>query len=193
MKIIDVLLANNVGTILMIAFTNHALDHMLCSVLDSGITKKIVRLGSRSSDERISQFSIEAMEAVVGKSRLDRAFSRNHGAVRMIEEQIKDLNIELEKVRNNIRLIDKEIGESSASMSNLRENLRIRRLRQDIAATQAEIDAIDLEEAAKAKRIFEEKYNIEKQMETQLQSSVWTVILLTGLFPNVSVVCAYRG
>lgn len=57
-------------------------------------------------------------------------------------------------------------------MSNLRENLRIRRLRQDIAATQAEIDAIDLEEAAKAKRIFEEKYNIEKQKETQLQGSV---------------------
>lgn len=52
----------------------------------------------------------------------------------------------------------------------MRENLRIRRLRQDIAATQAEIDSIDLEEAAKAKRIFDEKYNVEKQKETQLQS-----------------------
>ena len=106
------------------------------------------------------------------KEKRGRQLKECNEKIEELEDQIKDLNIELEKVRNNIRLIDKEIGESSASMSNLRENLRIRRLRQDIATTQAEIDAIDLEEAAKAKRIFEEKYNIEKQKETQLQSSV---------------------
>ena len=110
-----------------------------------------------------------------------------------LEEQIKDLNLELEKVRDNVRLIDKEIGESSASMSNLRENLRIRRLRQDIAATQAEIDAIDLEEAAKAKRIFEEKYNIEKEKEAQLQGSVRAETIVTPwLLKGNSTVRPYR-
>ncbi|GJE94480.1 P-loop containing nucleoside triphosphate hydrolase protein [Phanerochaete sordida] len=90
-KAIDVLLSNKVGPILMIAFTNHALDHMLCSVLDAGITKKVVRLGSRSSDERISQFSIEAMEAVAGRSRLDRAFSENYRDVKTVEQEIREL------------------------------------------------------------------------------------------------------
>ena len=44
--------------ILIIALTNHALDHLLSGVLDAGITTKIVRLGSRSADEQISKYSM---------------------------------------------------------------------------------------------------------------------------------------
>ncbi|EKM54252.1 uncharacterized protein PHACADRAFT_174761 [Phanerochaete carnosa HHB-10118-sp] len=109
-KIIDILLANGVGPILMIAFTNHALDNILCSVLDANITKKVVRLGSRSSDERISQFSIEAMEAVAGRSRLDRAFSDNHREVKAVEQQIRDLmkkclkiNVDSEDIMDHLK------------------------------------------------------------------------------------------
>ena len=72
----------------MIAFTNHALDHLLCSVLDADITQKIVRLGSRSSNERIAKFSIEAMEEVAGRSRLDRAFN-HHRDLKRVEEELK--------------------------------------------------------------------------------------------------------
>lgn len=75
----------------MIAFTNHALDHLLCSVLDAGITQNVVRLGSRSTDERISRFSIEAMEEVAGRSRLDRAFAKHHRELKLVEEEIKEL------------------------------------------------------------------------------------------------------
>ena len=82
----------------MIAFTNHALDHLLCSVLDTGVTKKIVRLGrSKATDERIAEFSIEHMEEVAGRSRLDRAFSGNYRALRDVEEEIKRLMTELRK------------------------------------------------------------------------------------------------
>ncbi|KIL62527.1 hypothetical protein M378DRAFT_128690 [Amanita muscaria Koide BX008] len=55
-------LVQHAKPILMIAFTNHALDHLLTSVLDAGITDQIIRLGSRSADERISQYSIENLE-----------------------------------------------------------------------------------------------------------------------------------
>ena len=75
----------------MIAFTNHALDHLLSSVLDANITNKIVRLGSRSADERISQFSIENLEMTAGRSRLDRTFARDHRELKLIEEQISKL------------------------------------------------------------------------------------------------------
>jgi hypothetical protein len=96
-ELIRVLLANNIRPILMIAFTNHALDHMLCSVLDAGITQKIVRLGSRSADERISKYSIETLERVGGPSRLNQAFRKNHRDLKDIEEHIKKLMTKYQK------------------------------------------------------------------------------------------------
>jgi hypothetical protein len=75
----------------MIAFTNHALDHMLTSVLDAGITKKIIRLGSRSADERISQFSIETLEMVNEESRLNRTFAGKRRELKNIQETIRKL------------------------------------------------------------------------------------------------------
>jgi len=75
----------------MIAFTNHALDHMLGSVLDADITKKIIRLGSRSADERISQFSIETLEMVNDESRLNRTFATKRRELKNIQEDIKKL------------------------------------------------------------------------------------------------------
>ncbi|KAJ7188061.1 hypothetical protein C8R46DRAFT_1053533 [Mycena filopes] len=90
-EILRVLLANNVRPILMIAFTNHALDHMLTSVLDAGITKKVVRLGSRSADERISKYSMDTIEMVAGMSRLDRSFGHHFRDLKNVEEEIKQL------------------------------------------------------------------------------------------------------
>jgi hypothetical protein len=75
----------------MIAFTNHALDHMLGSVLDADITKKVVRLGSRSADERISQYSIETLERVNEDSRLNRTFSSKRRELKEIQERIRNL------------------------------------------------------------------------------------------------------
>lgn len=53
----------------MIAFTNHALDHLLGNILDANITKKIARLGSRrSAHERIAPYSLELLEKQVGRN-----------------------------------------------------------------------------------------------------------------------------
>ncbi|KAI6041099.1 hypothetical protein EDC04DRAFT_2893494 [Pisolithus marmoratus] len=90
-ELLRVLVENKIKPILMIAFTNHALDHMLTSVLDAGITTNIVRLGSRSSDERISQYSIEIRERAAGHSRLGKNVSHHHRELKEIQEQIKGL------------------------------------------------------------------------------------------------------
>lgn len=97
-QLLKVLLASGVGPILMIAFTNHALDHLLCSVLDTGVTNKIVRFGrSKATDERIAQFSMDHMEEVAGRSRLNNAFAGNYRDMRGVEEEIKKLMTELRK------------------------------------------------------------------------------------------------
>ncbi|KAJ7202968.1 AAA domain-containing protein [Mycena haematopus] len=90
-EILRVLLANRVRPILMIAFTNHALDHMLTSVLDAGITNKVVRLGSRSADETISKYSMETIEMVAGQSRLDQSFRHHYRDLKNVQEEIKRL------------------------------------------------------------------------------------------------------
>ncbi|EJF65241.1 P-loop containing nucleoside triphosphate hydrolase protein [Dichomitus squalens LYAD-421 SS1] len=89
-ELLRVLIKNHAGPILMIAFTNHALDHMLRSVLDADITKQIVRLGSRSADERIAEFSLEHQENIAGRTRLSSAFYTYRRALRDVEDEIKE-------------------------------------------------------------------------------------------------------
>lgn len=63
----------------MIAFTNHALDHMLRDVLDGDVTKDIIRLGSRSKDEVVSQYSLETLEKLQPKNNLSHEIGKASG------------------------------------------------------------------------------------------------------------------
>ncbi|KAF8128159.1 hypothetical protein EV363DRAFT_1585143 [Boletus edulis] len=106
-ELLRVLIANDISPILMIAFTNHALDHMLCSVLDAGITTDIVRLGSRTSDERIAQYSIETREMVAGQSRLHDSES-----YKTKFRELKDVGKEISKLIDRMSKIDLESDSS---------------------------------------------------------------------------------
>ncbi|GES84016.1 P-loop containing nucleoside triphosphate hydrolase protein [Rhizophagus clarus] len=61
-EIMKVLLAKknriDVGPILTICFTNHALDQFLMHLLDENITENIVRLGTRTKSERIKKHTL---------------------------------------------------------------------------------------------------------------------------------------
>lgn len=69
--------------------------------------------------------------------------------------------------------IQKEINESGASVANLRDNIRARRLLKQINEVQTEIDSHDMEEMAKARRNFDEKYKLAKEKEDNLRVEVW--------------------
>jgi hypothetical protein len=62
-----------VGPVLLLAFTNHALDHILHAVHDAGITENIARLGSRSKDEVVSQYTLDNIRRSRGKNVYTRA------------------------------------------------------------------------------------------------------------------------
>ncbi|KAI0375984.1 hypothetical protein BV20DRAFT_31266 [Pilatotrama ljubarskyi] len=96
-EILRVLFASKIRPIVLIAFTNHALDHMLTSVLDANITNKVVRLGTRSSDERIAQYTLDRLEKVASASNLDRSFKRQYAVMKKLEE-------EMTRVMTSIRL-----------------------------------------------------------------------------------------
>lgn len=64
---------------------------MLSEILDSNITKKLVRLGSRSSDERIAEYTLDKLEKVAAKSNLDRSIGRQYAAMKEIEERMSNV------------------------------------------------------------------------------------------------------
>lgn len=88
------------------------------------------------------------------------------------ESEIQDLNSKIDAVRKTIFDIDKEINASGASLANYRDNIRVRKLAKEIQSTQTEIDSYDMEEAAIARRNFEEKYPIFKEKENNLHTAV---------------------
>ena len=88
----------NIYSTVLIAFTNHALDHMLTSVLDGKITNKLVRLGARSSDERIAEYTLDKLEKIGGPSdMLSRPMKRQYAKMKELEER-------MQKVMESIQL-----------------------------------------------------------------------------------------
>lgn len=61
---------------------------MVTSVLDAGITDKLVRLGTRSTDERIMQYTLDKLEKVASASTMDRSFRRQYAEMKKLEEQM---------------------------------------------------------------------------------------------------------
>ncbi|CAB4384074.1 unnamed protein product [Rhizophagus irregularis] len=99
-QIMKVLLAEenrhtNIGPILTICFTNHALDQFLEHLLDENITN-IVRLGSRSKSEKIKEFSLE--EVCRNRARTKKESYLLYQLYREIEDVEKDT----EKMRNTL-------------------------------------------------------------------------------------------
>ncbi|PIL26781.1 hypothetical protein GSI_11117 [Ganoderma sinense ZZ0214-1] len=87
-QILRVLFASKIRPIVLIAYTNHALDHMVTSVLDAKITEKIVRLGTRSSDERIGEYTLDKLEKLAAASTLDRSMKRQYAKMKELEERM---------------------------------------------------------------------------------------------------------
>ena len=52
----------DIGPVLVVCFTNHALDSFLEGLLDAGVTQQIVRVGSNSRVERLQQFNLRNLQ-----------------------------------------------------------------------------------------------------------------------------------
>ncbi|CCL98536.1 uncharacterized protein FIBRA_00535 [Fibroporia radiculosa] len=88
-EILRVLFASGIKPIVLISFTNHALDHLLASVLDAEITRKIVRLGSRSSDPRVMGFTLNNLENVDDDILIfDNSINRQYAIMKTLEAEL---------------------------------------------------------------------------------------------------------
>ncbi len=64
---------------------------MLTGVLDANITQKLIRLGPRSSDERIAEYTLDKLERVAAKSELDWSIGRQYGVMKELEERMTEV------------------------------------------------------------------------------------------------------
>ena len=90
--------------LVLIAYTNHALDHMLEEILEAKITSRIVRLGSRSSNERVAEYSLDRLEKMAGKSMLDRSVGKQYRTLKGLEEDMDKVmkSIQIPKLTWNV-------------------------------------------------------------------------------------------
>ncbi|KAH7108426.1 AAA domain-containing protein [Auriculariales sp. MPI-PUGE-AT-0066] len=94
MQLLRVLL-QHVKPIMIITFTNRAVDNILEAVLNAKITKNIVRLGSRVP-KRLSSYALDSLELVTrSNSRLDRS-------KRQEAHQLKELGKQLDALIKSI-------------------------------------------------------------------------------------------
>ena len=72
---------------------------MLTSILDAGITTNVVRFGSRTTDERIAQYSLHSLEQLSGRGDLDRAMRREYAVLKTVEENITRIMNRIQRPR----------------------------------------------------------------------------------------------
>lgn len=73
---------------------------MLKEVLEAGITKKMVRLGSRSSDEVVAEYTLDKLEKVAERTSLQRSIGRQFATMKRLEEDMSRVmeSIQLPKI-----------------------------------------------------------------------------------------------
>ena len=114
LKIAEVLLLNSDfwnkrrGPILVVCYTNHALDQFLEGILK--FNDEIVRVGSRSKNEALEKFNISNLKKTSFISRDIRAnFAHIRDNMKEHEEEMIYINAKIEASRNHV-LSEKEIG-----------------------------------------------------------------------------------
>ncbi len=77
---------------------------MLTSILDDKITQKLVRIGSRSSDDRIKEYTLDKLEREGATQTRDRSFGKYFRAMKQLED-------EMLKVMDSIQIPVLSLGE----------------------------------------------------------------------------------
>ncbi|KAG9749834.1 hypothetical protein KCU73_g6729, partial [Aureobasidium melanogenum] len=86
------------GPILVVTFTNHALDQSLENLLDQGITQ-IIRLGSRSKSERLTELNLRKVAEKVNRTRSE--VSERSETKTMLDAEARAINKCLNALSND--------------------------------------------------------------------------------------------
>lgn len=82
----------DIGPIICVCYTNHALDQLLEDLVENKITSQIVRIGSRSKSARLEQFNLRELSGITGKSKTEWKDEQNiHKELDEAEKEFNEL------------------------------------------------------------------------------------------------------
>ncbi|KEQ92875.1 hypothetical protein AUEXF2481DRAFT_68062 [Aureobasidium subglaciale EXF-2481] len=100
------------GPILVVTFTNHALDQSLEHLLDEGIAQ-VVRIGSRSKSERLTDLNLRKVAEKAGKTKVEKS---EYGKARgQMKDEARAINESLVEISQDIQLIRNYLARSNSS------------------------------------------------------------------------------
>lgn len=107
LEILTALIRNTDEQILVICYTNHALDQFLAGVL--AITEDIVRMGNQSKNELLDKFNVkQLLETVVSDKRMKNCFYKAKCEYAELMEQFELLQGKRGS-ENDAKLVESEI------------------------------------------------------------------------------------
>lgn len=107
LEILTALIRNTDEQILVICYTNHALDQFLAGVL--AITQDIVRMGNQSKNELLDKFNVkQLLETVVSDKRMKNCFYKAKCEYAELMEQFEVLQGK-KGSENDTKLVESEI------------------------------------------------------------------------------------
>lgn len=85
---------------------------MLNSILDAGITNKLIRIGARTSDERIKEYTIDKFENEAPKSSVNRSIGKQYAEMKKLEGEILEVmetiqapQLEWHRIQNHLEIL----------------------------------------------------------------------------------------
>lgn len=96
--LVKVLLANkgvgkkNLGPIICVTYTNHALDQLLESLLEKNVTKQIVRMGGQSKSESLKPYNLRELARRFDKTKMEKnALWSQHTSLETCEKEFNQI------------------------------------------------------------------------------------------------------
>ncbi|GKZ20844.1 hypothetical protein AbraIFM66951_009163 [Aspergillus brasiliensis] len=108
--LIKVLLANaakakaNIGPIICVCYTNHALDQLLEELLEKKITTQIVRIGSRCKSERVEQHTLSKLVNKPPQTKVEKSSIYHlHVQLEECQKEFNALHLHSEGTESNLK------------------------------------------------------------------------------------------
>lgn len=92
-------------------------------------------------------------------------------AIERIQNEIREVQDVIEATGQDVQKIEKDLNESRATERNISDNLRFIQLGREVKHIDDELRGMDLEEASRANREWNEKYNSSKRTENDLNGN----------------------
>ncbi|KAF2641078.1 P-loop containing nucleoside triphosphate hydrolase protein [Massarina eburnea CBS 473.64] len=167
----------DLGPILIVTFTNHALDQTLENCLDKGI-RNIIRMGTRSKSDRMEDLNIRNVSARMDRTPLEKSESRTQ------EDALKEATALVNNTANNLHASKQDFLDALEIFRKTKAKYDAARREVDLRCV-ADADIVGMTTSGLAKHLDMLKWIGVKVVLVEEAGEVLEAHTLTALLPSV--------